>query len=126
MQIFTFCELLLYLHHDMKVHLIKEKTIRDYIAGNSGSKASFEEWLSKVKLADWATTEDIVQTFPSADFLGNSSFRVIFDIGGNKYRMICKYSFGSTNIRLYVCWIGTHAEYDKLCKQNKQYTVFDY
>ena len=24
------------------------------------------------------------------------------------------------------CWIGTHAEYDKLCKQNKQYTVFDY
>ncbi|HRO86303.1 MAG TPA: type II toxin-antitoxin system HigB family toxin [Niabella sp.] len=110
----------------MKVHLIKEKTIRDYIVGNRGSKASFQEWLSKVKLADWTTTEDIVQTFPSADFLGNSSFRTIFDIAGNKYRMICKYSFGSTSMRLYVCWIGTHAEYDKICKQNKQYTVFDY
>lgn len=110
----------------MKVRLIKEKTIKDFIAGNSGSKASFDEWLSKVKLADWVTTKDIVQTFPTADFLGNSSFRVIFDIAGNKYRMICKYSFGSTSIRLYVCWLGTHAEYDKLCKQNKQYAVFDY
>jgi mRNA interferase HigB len=110
----------------MKVRLIKGKTIKDFIAGNCGSKASFEEWLSKVKLADWVTTKDIVQTFPSADFLGNSSFRVIFDIAGNKYRMICKYSFGSTSIRLYVCWLGTHAEYDKLCKQNKQYTVFGY
>ena len=110
----------------MKVHLIKEKTIRDYIAGNSSSKTSLEEWLLKIKLADWATTEDIVQTFPSADFLGNSSSRVIFDIAGNKYRMICKYSFGSTSARLYVCWMGTHAEYDRLCKQLKQYTVFDY
>ncbi len=110
----------------MKVHLIKEKTIRSYITEHAGSKASFEEWLSKVKLADWVTTEDIVLNFPSADFLGNSSYRVIFDIAGNRYRMICKYSFGNTSIRLYVCWIGTHAEYDKLCKQNKQYIVFDY
>jgi hypothetical protein len=30
----------------MKVRLIKEKTIKDFIAGNSGSKASFDEWLS--------------------------------------------------------------------------------
>ncbi|MDE3213991.1 MAG: type II toxin-antitoxin system HigB family toxin [Bacteroidota bacterium] len=110
----------------MKVHLIKVKTISSYIAENSGSKASFEEWLSKIKLADWVTTEDIVQTFPSADFLGDSSSRVIFDISGNRYRMICKYSFGSINIRLYVCWIGTHAEYNKICRQNKQYTIFDY
>lgn len=93
---------------------------------NNGSNASFIDWLSKVKIADWSTTEDILQTFPSADFLGKSSDRVIFDIAGNNYRMICQYSFGAKNIRIYVCWIGTHSEYDKLCKQGKQYTVFDY
>ncbi len=110
----------------MKVHLIKEKTIRVFVAGNNSGKISFEEWLSKAKLADWNVPADIKCTFPSADLLGNNSQRVIFDIAGNSYRMICKYSFGETSVRLYVCWIGTHAAYDKLCKKNRQFTVFDY
>lgn len=110
----------------MKVHLIKEKTIRAYVAKNSSSYASFEDWLSKVKLADWNIPEDIKETFPSADFLGNSSYRVIFDIAGNRFRMIGKYSFGESNVRLYVSWIGTHAEYDKLCKRQEQFSVFNY
>lgn len=37
----------------MKVHLIKEKTIRNFVAQYPGSKVFFEEWLTKVKLADW-------------------------------------------------------------------------
>lgn len=110
----------------MKVRLIKEKTIRQYVVQNSGSKAPFSDWLSKLKTADWNTPNDITNTFPSADVLGNSSYRVVFDIAGNRYRMICKYSFGEANTRLYICWIGTHAEYDKLCKNKEQFTVFDY
>lgn len=42
------------------------------------------------------------------------------------YRMICKYHFGITKVRLFVCWIGTHAEYDELCDQGEQYIVFEY
>jgi mRNA interferase HigB len=110
----------------MKIHLIKEKTIQDYIKEHAQSKSSFKEWVSKILDADWEFPEDINQTFGSADMLGNGSSRVVFDIGGNNYRMICKYAFGNKNIRLYVCWIGTHTEYDKLCKKNEQYTVFDY
>ena len=93
---------------------------------NAGSRAPFVEWLSKVRKADWETPTDIKATFSSADLLGKSSFRVVFDIGGNNYRMICKYAFGERSVRLYVCWIGTHAEYDKLCNDNKQYTVYRY
>jgi mRNA interferase HigB len=48
---------------------------------------------------------------------------VVFDIGGNNYRMICKYVFGEREIHLFVCWIGTHADYDALCKKNEQYTI---
>lgn len=110
----------------MKVHLIKEKTIRNYAFANAGSKAPFNDWVSKVKMADWEKPADIKATFPSADLLGKSSLRVVFDIGGNNYRMICKYAFGEASVRLYVCWIGSHAEYDKLCYDNKQYTVFIY
>ena len=110
----------------MRVHLIKEKTIRLFVAQYPGSRLSFEEWLTKVKLADWELPGDIRQTFPSADLLGRGSFRVIFDIAGNRYRVIGKYAFGETEAHLFVCWIGTHAEYDKLCKEGKQYTVTIY
>lgn len=107
----------------MKVHLIKEQTIRKYIAKHSLSKASFDEWLSKIKFADWSVPGDIKNTFSSADLLGRGSFRVVFDIAGNNFRMICKYGFGRREAHLFVCWIGTHAEYDRLCNQEKQYSI---
>ena len=108
---------------DMRVHLLKEKTVRKYLIEHAGSKASFEEWLSKIKLADWNLSFDIKKTFPTADLLGGGSFRVIFDIAGNRFRMICQYAFGDNKVHLFICWIGSHAEYDKLCKEEKQYTI---
>lgn len=110
----------------MRVHLIKEKTIRLFVAQYPGSRLSFEEWLTKVKLANWELPGDLKQTFPSADLLGKGTSRVIFDIAGNRYRVIGKYAFGETEVHLFVCWIGTHVEYDKLCKEEKQYTVTIY
>jgi mRNA interferase HigB len=107
----------------MKIHLIKEKTIRKYINNNVGSRISFEDWLLKARLADWEKPLDIKETYPTADLLGNHSQRVVFDIAGNHYRMICKYAFGENEVHLFVCWIGTHAAYDKVCKENLQYII---
>lgn len=110
----------------MKLHLIKEKTNRNYVLRNARSKVSFEDWLSKATRSDWNSADDIKYTFNSASILGKGTYRVVFDVGGNNYRMSCKYGFGETEVHLFVCWIGTHAEYDELCKQNKQYTVIEY
>lgn len=110
----------------MKVHLIRKETIEEYAKHNARSRPSLQDWLSKLKYADWEISEDIQETFSSADLLGNGSDRVVFDIGGNNYRMICKYWFGASRVHLYVKWIGTHAGYNGLCKKNKQYTIDDY
>lgn len=110
----------------MKVHLIKKQTIELYVSTNTRSRSSFNTWLSLVKYADWNQPADIKKTFGSSDLLGNCSNRVISDIGGNNYRMICKYAFGENQVHLFVCWIGTHAEYDELCNRNMQYTVNTY
>jgi len=107
----------------MKVHLIRKETIESYTKRNAQSRTGFDEWCSKLKYADWEESEDMQATFPSVDLLGNGSSRVVFDIGGNKYRMIVKYGFGDKEVHLFICWIGTHAEYDKLCKANEQYTI---
>lgn len=107
----------------MKVHLIKKQTIEKYAADNARSRTSFNFWLLVIKGVDWNTPDDISQTFNSADLLGNGTNRVVFDIGGNNYRMICRYVFGEKEVHLFICWIGTHAEYSKLCAGNRQYTI---
>lgn len=107
----------------MKVHLIKKQPIENYITQNARNKASFEIWFSIIKNASWNEPNDIVCTFNSADILGKSSNRVVFNVDGNNYRMICRYHFGKEKIHLFVKWIVTHAEYSKLCNEGKQYEV---
>lgn len=105
----------------MKVHLIKEKTIRKFVGLNSNAKVSFNDWLWKCKNANWHKPGDIKNTYGSADILGNG--RVVFNIGGNKYRMIARCGFDETEVHLFICWIGTHADYDKLCANQLQYSI---
>lgn len=110
----------------MKVHLIKKETIKDFIRQNAQSRASLSEWLTKLKYADWETPADMQATFPSTDFLGNGANRAVFDIGGNKYRIIGKYAFGDSQVHIFICWIGTHANYTKLCNSGEQHSINNY
>ncbi len=110
----------------MKVHLIKKQSIEEFITKNNQSKLSFEIWYSIIKRADWEIPGDIISTFKSADILGNNSHRVVFNIGGNKYRIICKYYFGKKMVHLFVKWIGTHSDYSKLCKSGRQFEINRY
>ena len=107
----------------MKVHLIKKQSIEDYILENARSRVSFQSWLSIIRRADWENPNDMLSTFKSADLLGKNTERVVFNIGGNKFRLICKYHFGDTKVHLFIKWIGSHSEYTKLCSEGKQFTI---
>lgn len=107
----------------VKIRLIKKKTIVKFVVKNVNSKRPFDDWIDKLKNADWQSVNDIKQTFGTADQLGKSSNRIVFNIGGNNYRIICKYHFGKTNVHLFITWIGTHADYTKLCDKELQYTI---
>ena len=107
----------------MRIHLIRKDTIEQFASENAQSRGPFEEWLTKLKYADWESTYDMKLTFPFVDLLGNGSNRAVFDIGGNKYRLIGKYAFGDKQIHLFICWIGSHTEYDKICKLNQQFEI---
>ncbi len=110
----------------MRVHLIKKQTIEEFCAAHPQSRASFREWLAKVKYARWQETNDVKATFGSADLLGRGSSRVVFNIAGNRYRMIARYVFGERQVHLFICWIGTHSDYDKVCRAQQQYTIVDF
>ncbi len=107
----------------MKIEIISVANLKVFSLSRQQALKPIEAWIRTVRSADWKTPENILETFPSADLLGRGTRRVVFDIGGNKYRMICCYAFMLRRVRLYVCWIGTHSDYSKLCKENKQYTI---
>jgi mRNA interferase HigB len=107
----------------MRVHLIKKQVIEGFVERHAGSRKSFETWITVVRYADWESPADISKTFGSADILGNGTDRVVFNVGGNHFRIIAKYFFGQEKIHLYIKWIGTHSQYDELCRKREQYFI---
>ena len=111
----------------MRVHLIKKQTVEAFVLAHARARPSFAIWLTALNAADWATPADMQATFGAADLLGNGSNRVVFNVGGNTYRVICHYVFGAQQVhskdRHNVRWLGTHAQYTRLCAQNRQYTI---
>ena len=53
---------------------------------------------------------EVQNAYPTADVVGDD--RMVFNIKGNKYRLVVRFSFRYKAIQ--VKWIGTHAEYDNI------------
>jgi mRNA interferase HigB len=98
----------------MKIRVITEVSIWKYCTKNARAIPSFHIFLERIKKCDWNDLNDIKADFPNVSIIGNcENDRIVFDVGGNNYRMICDYNF-YMNCCLYVAFIGTHAEYDKV------------
>ena len=90
-------------------------SVRQITKGNYLMNRYFEEFFEKLSYSSWGKPQDITRQFKSADLItcktGQRS-RVVFNIGRNKYRMICGYWFRKIEVILYVKFVGTHKEYD--------------
>ena len=67
-------------------------------------------WYAAVSKAEWRGPADIRAMNNTADFVGDN--RVIFDIGGNKFRLIVHVSYEYQ--AMLIKFVGTHADYDKI------------
>jgi mRNA interferase HigB len=91
------------------MNVVALRTLRAYWEANPTARAPLQTWYAVTKKAKWSSFNDLRATFNSADYVDGE---VIFNIGGNNYRL--KASLAYRTQRLYVKWIGTHSEYDKL------------
>lgn len=92
------------------MRVVSRKKLVDYYLKHAESKTALEEWHKKVSKAAWKNLNELKQHYLSADYVGNN--RVVFNIKGNDYRLIAIVIYASQKV--YVRWIGTHAEYDKV------------
>ncbi len=92
------------------MRVISIKKLRLFWTEHANAVNPLWAWYREADSACWKTTQDIKNAHRSADFLADN--RVIFNIGGNKYRLIVKVEYELQ--RVYILWVGTHAEYDKI------------
>lgn len=92
------------------MHVVAFSTLREYIAEHVDTDAPLRDWYRKTSDKTWGSLADIRETFGATDFVGND--RYVFNIKGNSYRLVAMIFFQARMV--YVRWIGTHAEYDKI------------
>ena len=97
------------------MRVITKKRIDEYIKGHADSDVALKDWYHKTLKADWSTFEDVKNTFGSVDYVGNK--RYVFNIKGNSYRLIAIIRLDYKIV--YIRFIGTHTEYDKITDCSK-------
>lgn len=101
----------------MDVRIIKKSNVRKITEGNFLMNKYFEEFFDKITFSNWNSPQDITRQFRSADLItckNGQRSRIVFNIGRNKYRMICGYWFREVEVILYVKFVGTHKEYNSI------------
>ena len=67
-------------------------------------------WFREAAASNWASPVDVKRRYRHASILGGS--RVVFNIGGNKYRLVVQINYNFKII--YIRFVGSHQTYDKI------------
>jgi mRNA interferase HigB len=80
-------------------------------------KAQLDAWYETAATAHWFNSAELKKQVRSASVL--TSERVVFNIKGNDYRLIAAINYEYQI--LFVKWLGTHEEYDKIDAREVNY-----
>jgi mRNA interferase HigB len=96
------------------MRVIAKKVLINFWKKHRDAEQPLKAWYDEVVNADWRTPNDIKLLYKSVSFIEKN--RVIFNIAGNKYRLIVAvaYQFGA----VYIKFLGIHKEYDRIDAAN--------
>lgn len=92
------------------MHVITKGTLRAFWEQHADAKDALQAWFAEASRAEWRSPTEVKQRYRDADPIAGN--RVVFNIKGNKYRVIAKMNYSAQ--RMYICFVGTHAEYDRV------------
>jgi mRNA interferase HigB len=92
------------------MHVIARKALIEFWTRHPDSEQSLRAWYREALRAQWRTSADVKQMYGSASIV--NAERVVFNICGNKYRLIVRFNYGSGVA--FVRFVGTHTEYNAI------------
>ena len=90
------------------MRVISNKALTDFAALHPASEDALQAWRRIVEASTFRGFAELRRTFNSVDRVGDF---YVFDIGGNKYRLITAIHFNRQVI--FIRHVFTHAQYDK-------------
>jgi len=90
------------------MRIISRNALVNFWEKHPEAKVSLLAWYKTVTSSEWENFADVRKTFRRADIYRDCA---IFDVGGNKYRLIVKVRYRTK--RVYIRFVLTHSDYDK-------------
>jgi mRNA interferase HigB len=90
------------------MNIVNTRVLDDFVRRHPQSKASLATWWEIAEQASWGHIHDVRDSWGSADYMEGFT---VFNISGNKYRLITKIDY--VRQRIYVREALTHADYSK-------------
>jgi mRNA interferase HigB len=96
---------------DVATNVVSKKTLKVFWEKHQRAEIPLGAWYQIMSKGDWSSPAHLKVAFGNnVDFVGDN--RAIFDIGGNKYRVIVHLSYRYKTAL--IKFVGTHEEYDKI------------
>lgn len=91
-------------------NIITRRTLLEYCKKYPAAATSLQEWYYELVNGDFKNFNELKLVYGNVSLVSDD--RVVFNIMGNKYRLVVRIVFDFKAIQ--VKWFGTHAEYDKI------------
>ena len=98
-------------------NIITRNTLLEYCKKYPAAATALQEWYHELVKADFKNFNELKKVYGNASLVADD--RVVFNIMGNKYRLVARIVFEFKAIQ--IKWFGTHAEYDKINVTTVQY-----
>ena len=92
------------------MRVLGETVITNFAKKHPNAPKPFQRFLELARAASWSNSLEVRRTFQDADFLPKTS-QLIFDIGGNNFRVIALVNFEKQTLLVQSAW--THKECDR-------------
>lgn len=92
------------------MRIISKKAIIEFWLRHADAEGPLKAWYDHVKRAHWHTPKDVQRDYGSDAILPDNW--AVFNIKGNRYRLVVRINYATQII--YIRFIGTHAEYDRV------------
>ncbi|WP_026768316.1 type II toxin-antitoxin system HigB family toxin [Asinibacterium sp. OR53] len=99
------------------MRVIAVKTLKAFYSKFPDAKQGLLSWYEEAELANWDHPNELKAVYCNASILNKK--RVIFNICGNKYRLIVDVEYRLKIV--FIVWVGTHKQYDKIDAQKIDY-----
>ncbi len=92
------------------MRVISLRTLREFWERYPDAETPLRNWLRVVRRGRYRTPNELQTAFPYVSIVGNEV--AVFNIRRNRYRLVVRVWYDGQ--QMYVKFVGTHEEYDKL------------